>query len=146
MENLPEPVLWRGYAEIRVEDSPTTHHSLLQNYTPHMPGGKHKTGQKTQAYSQTRWQPSKSSHKQKHETYPEITAKSMDSAFVLSQISSYMTILHRVPSLVNIEGNERADTLAKEATNLTNILHTEQTPGAYKHIITNFLQKQIRPN
>ena len=56
----------------------------------------------------------------------------------LSQRGS-LTTLHWVP---NIEGNERADALANEATNLTNILHTEQTPGAYKHMITEYLHKK----
>ena len=36
--------------------------------------------------------------------------------------------------------------LANEATNLTNILHTEQTPGAYKHMIKEYLHKQITSN
>ncbi|KAK2145653.1 hypothetical protein LSH36_666g00024 [Paralvinella palmiformis] len=79
----------------------------------------------------------------KTRTYPEITTKIINSA--LSQRGS-LTTLHWVPSHTNIEGNERADALANEATNLTNILHTEQTPDAYKHMITEYLHKQITPN
>jgi len=75
-------------------------------------------------------------------TYPEITTKIINSVFALSQRGS-LTTLHWVPSHINIEGNERADTLANEATNLTKIIHAEQTPGAYKHMITKFLH---RPN
>ena len=81
----------------------------------------------------------------KTRTYPEITTKIINCASALSQRGS-LTTLHWVPSHTNIEGNERADALANEATNLTNILHTEQTPGAYKHIITEYLHKQITPN
>ena len=81
----------------------------------------------------------------KTRTYPEITTKIINSASALSQRGS-LTTLHWVPSHTNIEGNERADALANEATNLTNILHTEQTPGAYKHMITEYLHKQITPN
>jgi ribonuclease HI len=75
--------------------------------------------------------------------YPKITTKIINSA--LSQRGS-LTTLHWVPSHTNIEGNERADTLTSEATNLTNILHVEQTQGAYKHMMTKFLHKQITPN
>ena len=74
-------------------------------------------------------------------TYP----KTIDSAFVLSQRGS-LTTLHWVSNHISIEGNERADTLANEATIPTNILHAEQTPGAYKNMLTEFLQNQIRPN
>jgi len=69
----------------------------------------------------------KSLHKTKTRTYPEITTNIIDSASALSQ---------QVPSHTNIEGNERADALVNEYTNLTNILRAEQTPGAYKHMIT----------
>ena len=79
----------------------------------------------------------------KTRTYPEITTKVI--VFALRQRDS-QTTLHWVPSHTNIEGNERADALANEATNLTNILPTEQTLVAYKHMIKEFLHKQITPN
>ena len=85
----------------------------------------------------------------KARTYPEITTKIINSVFALNQRGS-LTTLHWVPSHTNIEGNERADILANEATNLTNILHAEQTSGAYKHMITKFLHRpntdQANPN
>jgi len=53
--------------------------------------------------------------------------------------SGSLTTLHWILNHTHIEGNEWADALAYEATNLTNTLHVEQTPGAYKHMITKFL-------
>jgi ribonuclease HI len=73
----------------------------------------------------------------KTQTYPEITTKIINSAFNLSQRGS-LTILNWVPSHINIDGNEKADKLANEATSLTNIQHAKQTSAAYKHIITKF--------
>jgi len=72
----------------------------------------------------------------KTQTCPEVRTKIID--FALSQRASLAT-LRWVHSHTHIEGNEWADALANEATNLTNILHIEQTPGAYKHMITEFL-------
>ena len=139
MENLSGPVLWKEYAKISVEDSPTKHQSFLQNFTPYMPpshGGKHNRQEDTIIHSDSMAAINILSQT-KTRTYPEITTKITDSAFALSQRGSLSTLRCL---------KERADALANEATNLTNILHTEQTPDAYKHMIIQYLHKQITPN
>lgn len=75
-------------------------------------------------------------------TYPEIVSKIVRSATAL-KLSGRNTTIHWVPSHINIEGNERADTLANEATNLDVILHAEQTPGGYSHLIAQYFSKQL---
>ena len=133
MKNLPGSVLWREYTEIPVEDSEP--HTNQEGQDIHEDTIIHSDSMAAiKILAQT-----------KRPTYPEITTKMINSASALSQRGS-LTTLYWVPSHTTIEGNERADALANEATNLTNILHTEQTAGVYKHIITEYLHKQITPN
>jgi len=131
MKNLPGSVLWREYTEIPVEDSePHTNQEAQDIHEDTIIHSDSMAAIKILAQTKTR-------------IYTEITTKIINSA--LSQRGS-LTTLHWVPSHTNIEGNERADALASEATNLTNILHVEQTQGAYKHMMTKFQHKQITPN
>ena len=87
MENLPGPVLGRGYAEILVEDSHTCRRRMAGS-----------TGQtRRHNHTQTRWAAIKILAQTKTRTYPEITTKIIDSAFALGQRDS-PTTLHWVPS------------------------------------------------
>ena len=63
-------------------------------------------------------------------TYPEITSKIFKLASVLQHSRRHVT-LHWVPSHLNLEGNEKADTLPMEAISLDLIQHAEQTRATY---------------
>jgi len=47
-------------------------------------------------------------------------------------------------SHVDLEGNELADKSANDATKLHQILHCEQTSGAYSHLINTYFANQLR--
>ena len=65
-----------------------------------------------------------------YKTYPEITTTTFKSAKAL-QRQRIQLIIHWVPSHVDLEGNERADILTNVATSLNEVIHAEQTSGAY---------------
>ena len=76
------------------------------------------------------------------QTYPEITTQIHNTATTLKHTGTEV-VIHWVPSHVNLDGNEKADTLANEATSLTNILHAEHTPGTFNHLIDNFISDKF---
>ena len=80
-----------------------------------------------------------------YKTYPEITSKIFKSAKLLHRQGTQATI-HWIPSHVDLDGNEHADRQANIATSLNEVLHAEQTAGAYSHLIKSHFSQQLRHN
>ena len=75
-------------------------------------------------------------------TYPEIITEIYTLASALKQ-RGIQVILHWVPSHINLEGNDRADKLANEATSLDVIEYAEQTPSTFNHLVDRFISNRL---
>ena len=75
-------------------------------------------------------------------TYPEIITEIYTTASALKQ-RGIQVILHWVPSHINLEGNDRADKLANEATSLDVIEYAEHTPGTFNYLVDRFISNRL---
>jgi len=63
--------------------------------------------------------------------------------YPIRQDSGIQVILHWVPSQINLEGNDRADKLANEATSLDFIEYGEHTPGSFNYLVDRFISNRL---
>jgi len=75
-------------------------------------------------------------------TYPEIMTEIYTTTSTLRQ-RGVQVILHWAPSHINLEGNDRADKLANEATSLDVIEYPEHTPGTFNRLVDTFISNRL---